>query len=97
MSSICPPVIDDKIEELHRESLVLREKLALEGVKKQKKAIERDLEIIYRLIAEYSQLGANMTIEGETPENLVRLQHLEDLSTLLSPRGKLSKITTTDR
>ncbi|MFM7880795.1 MAG: hypothetical protein ACKO8H_02665 [Microcystis panniformis] len=79
MSSICPPVIDDKIEELHRESLVLREKLALEGGKKQKKAIERDLEIIYRLIAEYSQLGANMAIEGETPENLVRLQHLEYL------------------
>ncbi|AUS35846.1 hypothetical protein amyaer_p04460 (plasmid) [Microcystis aeruginosa NIES-2481] len=85
----CPPVIDDKIEELYRESLVLREKLSLAVEKKRRETIERDLEVIYRLIAEYSQMGANMTIEGETPENLVRLQHLEDLSTSLSPTGKL--------
>jgi ribosomal protein L13E len=49
----CPPVIDDKIEELHRESLALKEKLSLAVDKKRRETIERDLEIIYRLIAEY--------------------------------------------
>lgn len=67
----CPPVIDDKIEELYRESLVLREKLSLAVDKKRRETIERDLEVIYRLIAEYSQMGANMTIEGETPVSSV--------------------------
>lgn len=80
MSSIFPPVIDDKIEELHQESLVLKEKLSLAVDKKRRETIEQDLEVIYRLIAEYSQLGANMAIVGETPENLVRLRHLEDLT-----------------
>lgn len=80
MSSIFPPVIDDKIEELHRESLVLKEKLSLAVDKKRRETIEQDLEVIYRLIAEYSQLGANIAIVGETPENLVRLRHLEDLT-----------------
>ncbi|NCR42409.1 MAG: hypothetical protein GPJ21_22925 [Microcystis aeruginosa W13-11] len=80
MSSIFPPVIDDKIEELHRESLVLREKLSLAVDKKRREAIEQELEVIYRLIAEYSQLGANIAIFGETPENLVCLRHLEDLT-----------------
>ena len=89
MSSILPPVIDDKIEELHQESLVLKEKLSLAVDKKRRETIEQDLEVIYRLIAEYSQLGANIAIVGETPENLVRLRHLEDLSTSLSPTGKL--------
>lgn len=49
----CPPVIDDKIEELHREYLALKEKLSLAVDKKRRETIERDLEIIYRLIAEY--------------------------------------------
>ena len=80
MSSIFPPVIDDKIEELHQESLVLKEKLSLAVDKKRRETIEQDLEVIYRLIAEYSQLGANIAIVGETPENLVRLRHLEDLT-----------------
>ncbi|TRT86717.1 MAG: hypothetical protein EWV80_16190 [Microcystis aeruginosa Ma_QC_B_20070730_S2] len=80
MSSIFPPVIDDKIEELHWESLVLKEKLSLAVDKKRREAIEQDLEVIYRLIAEYSQLVANIAIVGETPENLVRLRHLEDLT-----------------
>jgi hypothetical protein len=89
MSSIFPPVIDDKIEELHQESLVLKEKLSLAVDKKRRERIKRGIELIYLLIAEYSQLGANMAIGGETPENLVRLRHLEDLSTSLSPTGKL--------
>ena len=76
-TSICSPAIDDKIEELYRESLALRERLTLEGDKKRRKILERELELIYRLIAEYSQLGANMAIEGETPENLARSQHLD--------------------
>jgi hypothetical protein len=80
MSSIFPPVIDDKIEELHRESLVLRENLSLAVDKKRRETIEQDLEVIYRLIAEYSQLGANIAIVRETPENLVRLRHLQDLT-----------------
>jgi hypothetical protein len=79
-ASICPPTIDDKIEELHRESLVLKEKLSLAVDKKRRETIEQDLEVIYRLIAEYSQLGANIAIVRETPENLVRLRHLEDLT-----------------
>ncbi|MCA2684999.1 MAG: hypothetical protein IM504_06745 [Microcystis sp. M038S2] len=89
MPSIFPPVIDDKIEELHQESLVLKEKLSLAVDKKRRERIKRGIELIYLLIAEYSQLGANMAIVGETPENLVRLRHLEDLSTSLSPTGKL--------
>ena len=89
MSCIFPPVIDDKIEELHQESLVLKEKLSLAVDKKRRERIKRGIELIYLLIAEYSQLGANIAIFRETPENLVRLRHLEDLSTSLSPTGKL--------
>ena len=75
----CPPVIDDEIEELYRESLALKENLSLAGDKKPKKTIEREIELIYHLIAEYSQLGANITIEGETPKNIARSRHLEYL------------------
>jgi A/G-specific adenine glycosylase len=76
-ASICSPAINDKIEELYRESLALKERIALEGDKERRNILE--LELIYRLIAEYSQLGANMAIEGETPENLARSRHLEYL------------------
>lgn len=75
----CPPAIDDEIEELYKESLALKESLSLEGDKKRRETVELEIELIYRLIAEYSQLGADITIEGETPENLARSRHLEYL------------------
>lgn len=79
-----PDSIDREIEELHRQSIELRQTLAGTGTGKRRDRerrnnLERKIALTHRLIAEYSQLGARMAIDGQLPEHLAESRRLEQL------------------
>lgn len=79
-----PPALDRRIERLHRQAIELRQALArpTTGRRRDREKVEylqKKLELNRRLIAEYSELGSRMAIEGELPEYRERSKQLEQL------------------
>jgi A/G-specific adenine glycosylase len=79
-----PPALDRQIERLHRQAIELRQAIARPTARKRRdrerlEELERKLALTERLIAEYSQLGAQIAIDGELPEYIAESRRLEQL------------------